>query len=90
MHQFDDDEEFANQLRVEYRLTAYTNLEVPYRKRDDNHELVVTVYSEERLSNVHTDEQILVLAHGRDWLRSMDNRVEIRLDVNLSWQIAKL
>ncbi|MHC2187122.1 hypothetical protein ACVLV4_002789 [Rathayibacter agropyri] len=153
MHQFDDDEEFANQLRVEYRnpkgdldvmfwrdfcfdvtnetalrryynrlssaayrapvspvaivmtaqhepvetyngakhrLTAYTNLEVPYRKRDDNHELVVTVYSEERLSNVHADEQILVLAHGRDWLRSMDNRVEIRLDVNLSWQIAKL
>lgn len=38
----------------------------------------------------HPMGQILVLAHGKDWLRNLDNRVETRIDVDRSWQIAKL
>lgn len=153
MDQFDDDEEFANQLRIEYRnakgeldvmfwrhfcfdvsdetalrryyrrlssasyqtqispvamilqaehepfetangakhrLTSYTDLKVPFRTRDDEHELVVTAYSENRLAKIHTGDRFLVLAHGKDWLRNYDDRVEIRLDVDHAWQIAKL
>jgi len=153
MHQFDDDQEFANQLRIEYRnakgdldvmfwrdfcfdvgnetalrryyrrlssasyqtqispvamillaehepfetangakhrLTTYTDVKVPLRSRDDEHELVVTAYSEDRLAKIHTGDRFLVLAHGKDWLRNYDDRVEIRFDVDHAWQIAKL
>jgi hypothetical protein len=153
MRQFDDDEAFANQLRIEYRngkgevdlvfwrdfcfevsdeaalrryyrrlsevtyqtqispvamifeaeqeplstvngakhrVTSRTNVKVRWRGRGDERELVVAAYSADKLANIHAGDRFLVLAHGRDWPRDFDNRVEIRLDVDQSWQIAKL
>lgn len=153
MRQFDDDEEFANQLRIEYRngkgeidvlfwrdfcfdvtneaalrryqrritragyltqiapvamimeaqhepfetangakhrLSSYPSVKVPFRKREGEHELVVSAYSVDLLAGIHTGDRFMVLAHGSDWLRSYDDKVEIRLDVDQSWQIAKL
>jgi hypothetical protein len=83
-----DEEPRLTQNGLKRRVTVRPGAKVEYR--DSECELVVSVYSADYFGDLHAGDTILVLAHGDYWHRNMDDREELRLDVEHAWQIARL
>jgi hypothetical protein len=78
----------VTQNGLKRRVTVMPGAKVS--RADAEYELVVSVYSVDHLAGLEAGDTILVLTRGEFWHRGLDNREELRFDVDHAWQITRL